>query len=149
MASTAAPKTPIQMLLRGQNLVGYRNYADDVVDLKTRALCTMACLVAIGEQPYIENWMTNAITAGSTVEEITSLLGQLVAPSVTKGCAVAKLESDLAPVPEDCRPKPSALRAAFSAYRLTFDEAHKARAALDQQQQQQQQASNGGGSCRG
>ena len=27
----AAPKTPLQMLLRGQNLVGYRNYADDVV----------------------------------------------------------------------------------------------------------------------
>ena len=61
----------VQVLARG------RFYADDVVDLKTRALCTMACLVAIGEQPYIENWMTNAITAGSTVEEITSLLGQL------------------------------------------------------------------------
>ena len=28
----AAPGTPIQMLLRGQNLVGYRNYADDVVE---------------------------------------------------------------------------------------------------------------------
>jgi pyruvate carboxylase subunit B len=28
----AAPRTPIQMLLRGQNLVGYRNYADDVVE---------------------------------------------------------------------------------------------------------------------
>ncbi|MFA5629547.1 MAG: pyruvate carboxylase subunit B [Dehalococcoidales bacterium] len=26
-----APKTPLQMLLRGQNIVGYRNYADDVV----------------------------------------------------------------------------------------------------------------------
>ena len=26
-----APDTPLQMLLRGQNLVGYRNYADDVV----------------------------------------------------------------------------------------------------------------------
>lgn len=26
-----APNTPLQMLLRGQNLVGYRNYADDVV----------------------------------------------------------------------------------------------------------------------
>jgi pyruvate/oxaloacetate carboxyltransferase len=25
------PRTPFQMLLRGQNLVGYRNYADDVV----------------------------------------------------------------------------------------------------------------------
>ncbi len=27
----AAPKTPLQMLLRGQNLVGYRHYPDDVV----------------------------------------------------------------------------------------------------------------------
>jgi len=26
------PKTPLMMLLRGQNLVGYRNYANDVVD---------------------------------------------------------------------------------------------------------------------
>jgi len=26
------PKTPLQMLLRGQNLVGYRHYGDDVVD---------------------------------------------------------------------------------------------------------------------
>ncbi len=25
-------KTPIQMLLRGQNLLGYRNYADDLVE---------------------------------------------------------------------------------------------------------------------
>ncbi len=31
MLKHAAPKTPLQMLLRGQNLVGYRNYADDVV----------------------------------------------------------------------------------------------------------------------
>jgi oxaloacetate decarboxylase alpha subunit len=28
----ALPKTPLQMLLRGQNLLGYRHYADDVVD---------------------------------------------------------------------------------------------------------------------
>jgi oxaloacetate decarboxylase alpha subunit len=28
----AAPNTKLQMLLRGQNLVGYRHYADDVVD---------------------------------------------------------------------------------------------------------------------
>lgn len=28
----AAPKTPFMMLLRGQNLVGYRNYPDDVVE---------------------------------------------------------------------------------------------------------------------
>ena len=27
----AMPKTPLQMLLRGQNLLGYKHYADDVV----------------------------------------------------------------------------------------------------------------------
>ena len=29
---TRIPQTPLQMLLRGQNLVGYRHYADDVVE---------------------------------------------------------------------------------------------------------------------
>lgn len=29
---SAMPKTPMQMLLRGQNLLGYRHYADDVVE---------------------------------------------------------------------------------------------------------------------
>src|SRR5690554_5089757 len=28
----ALPNTPLQMLLRGQNLLGYRHYADDVVE---------------------------------------------------------------------------------------------------------------------
>ena len=32
----AVPKTPIQALIRGQNLVGQRNYADDVVELFVR-----------------------------------------------------------------------------------------------------------------
>jgi pyruvate carboxylase subunit B len=36
-------KTPLQMLLRGQNLVGYRNYADDVV----RAFVHMAATTGI------------------------------------------------------------------------------------------------------
>ncbi len=33
-------KTPIQMLLRGQNLVGYRHYADDIVDRFVRRAAT-------------------------------------------------------------------------------------------------------------
>ncbi|MBD3315693.1 MAG: pyruvate carboxylase subunit B [Chitinivibrionales bacterium] len=32
MIKTKAKNTPLQMLLRGQNLVGYRSFADDVVD---------------------------------------------------------------------------------------------------------------------
>lgn len=35
------PKTKFQMLLRGQNLVGYRNYADDVVDAFIEHSCAM------------------------------------------------------------------------------------------------------------
>lgn len=39
----AMPKTPLQMLLRGQNLVGYRHYSDDVVRefVKHSAECGM------------------------------------------------------------------------------------------------------------
>ena len=61
----------IQVIARG------RSYADDTVDLKTRALCTVSCLIGLGEQPYIETWVANAITAGATVEEIASLMSQL------------------------------------------------------------------------
>jgi oxaloacetate decarboxylase alpha subunit len=32
LLKAAMPKTPMQMLLRGQNLLGYRHYADDVVE---------------------------------------------------------------------------------------------------------------------
>jgi 4-carboxymuconolactone decarboxylase len=61
----------LQVIARG------RSYADPTVDLKTRALCTMACLVGLGQQPYIETWIANSITAGATVDEVSSLLSQL------------------------------------------------------------------------
>ena len=61
----------LQVIARG------RSYADETVDLKTRALCTVACLVALGEQRYIETWVANSITAGATVEEIASIMSQL------------------------------------------------------------------------
>jgi alkylhydroperoxidase/carboxymuconolactone decarboxylase family protein YurZ len=61
----------VQIIARG------RSYADPTVDLKTRALCTVACLVGLGHQRYIETWIANAITAGATVEEVSSLLSQL------------------------------------------------------------------------
>ncbi|MCK5760417.1 MAG: oxaloacetate decarboxylase subunit alpha, partial [Candidatus Delongbacteria bacterium] len=34
-----AKKTPLQMLLRGQNIVGYKNYSDDVVDKFVELAC--------------------------------------------------------------------------------------------------------------
>jgi oxaloacetate decarboxylase (Na+ extruding) subunit alpha len=39
LVKSKAQKTPLQMLLRGQNLVGYRNYADDVVDRFVHLAC--------------------------------------------------------------------------------------------------------------
>ncbi len=39
LAKAHAKKTPLQMLLRGQNLVGYRNYSDDVVDRFVALAC--------------------------------------------------------------------------------------------------------------
>jgi oxaloacetate decarboxylase alpha subunit len=39
MIKAKAKNTPLQMLLRGQNLVGYRNYADDVVDRFVALAC--------------------------------------------------------------------------------------------------------------
>jgi alkylhydroperoxidase/carboxymuconolactone decarboxylase family protein YurZ len=61
----------VQIIARG------RSYADPTVDLKTRALCTVTCLVGLGHQRYIETWIANAITAGATADEISSLLSQL------------------------------------------------------------------------
>ncbi len=39
MIKSKAKNTPLQMLLRGQNLVGYRNYSDDVVDRFVATAC--------------------------------------------------------------------------------------------------------------
>ncbi len=39
MIKSKAKNTPLQMLLRGQNLVGYKNYADDVVDRFVALAC--------------------------------------------------------------------------------------------------------------
>ena len=39
MIKSKAKNTPLQMLLRGQNLVGYRNYADDIVDRFVALAC--------------------------------------------------------------------------------------------------------------
>jgi 4-carboxymuconolactone decarboxylase len=61
----------IQVVARG------RAYADPTLDLKTRALCTVACLVALGKQPYVENWIANAMNVGATRDEIVELMVQL------------------------------------------------------------------------
>ena len=71
-----------------------RSYADPTLDLKTRALCTVACLVGMGEGPYIENWIANAMNAGATRDEIVELMVQLFTyvgtPKAVTGFAAAK-----------------------------------------------------------
>ena len=54
-----------------------RSYADDTLDLKTRALCTIACLVGMGEPRYAANWVANAMNVGATRDEIVELMVQL------------------------------------------------------------------------
>ena len=75
-----------------------RSYANETIDLKTRALLTVACLVGMGEQPYIETWMANAMAAGATREEIVELVIQLFTyvgtPKAVTGFAAAKAVFD-------------------------------------------------------
>ena len=52
-------------------------YAGVELDLKTRALCSIAALVACGDQRYAMNWMRNALNVGATTDEIVALLRQL------------------------------------------------------------------------
>lgn len=52
-------------------------YSDPTLDLKTRALCTVAALVALGEETYAVNWMRNALTVGATQEELATIVDQL------------------------------------------------------------------------
>jgi len=82
----------IQTLARG------RSYADPTLDLKTRALCTVSCLVGLGQQPYIETWIANAMTAGASKEEIVELMIQLFTyvgtPRAVTGFAAAKAVFD-------------------------------------------------------
>jgi 4-carboxymuconolactone decarboxylase len=82
----------VQTVARG------RCYANPTIDLKTRALLTVACLVGLGEQSYIETWIANAMTAGATREEIVELVLQLFTyvgtPKTVTGFAAAKAVFD-------------------------------------------------------
>lgn len=82
----------IQTIARG------RSYANPTIDLKTRALCTVACLVGMGHQTYVETWIANAMAAGATREEIVELMIQLFTyvgtPKAVTGFAAAKAVFD-------------------------------------------------------
>jgi oxaloacetate decarboxylase alpha subunit len=67
------PKTPLQMLLRGQNLVGYRHYADDIVEhfVKKSAdngIDVFRIFDALNDFRNLETAMKTAKKLGKTVE---------------------------------------------------------------------------------
>ena len=69
----AAPNTPLQMLLRGQNLVGYRNYADDVVKAFVRHAAETGIDVfrifdALNDERNLETAIDAALEAGKHVQ---------------------------------------------------------------------------------
>jgi 4-carboxymuconolactone decarboxylase len=78
----------VQVVARG------RSYADERLDLKTRALCTVSCLVALGEPRYVATWVANAMNVGATQDEIVELLLQLFTyvgtPKTVAGFEAAK-----------------------------------------------------------
>jgi len=82
----------VQTVARG------RSYANPTLDLKTRSLLTVACLVGLGEQPYIETWIANAMAVGATREEVIELMIQLFTyvgtPKTVTGFAAAKAVFD-------------------------------------------------------
>ncbi len=51
-------------------------YADDVLDPKTRALCTVATLAALNQRLQLGAWVRNARNTGATEEELRAVLPQ-------------------------------------------------------------------------
>src|SRR5262250_2067222 len=69
----AMPKTRLQMLLRGQNLVGYRNYPDDVVGLfveraAANGIDVFRIFDAMNDVRNLKTAIEAAIATGKTVE---------------------------------------------------------------------------------
>jgi pyruvate carboxylase subunit B len=69
----AAPSTPLQMLLRGQNLVGYRHYADDVVrafvkQAKDAGIDVFRIFDALNDERNLETTMDAANECGAHVQ---------------------------------------------------------------------------------
>jgi 4-carboxymuconolactone decarboxylase len=54
-----------------------RHYADPTVDLVTRSLCTISCLIALGARSETETWIANARTAGASQAQIKAIISQL------------------------------------------------------------------------
>ncbi len=80
-------------------------YTREEVDLKTRELCTVAALTAIGTIPQLKDHINAALAVGNTPREIVEIIMQMTAyagfPKAINGVMVAKevfKEKDLLPV---------------------------------------------------
>ncbi len=90
---TYLKKTPIQMLLRGQNLLGYRNYADDLVDKLVEkcfenGIGIIRVFDALNDPRNIE----------ASMRAIKKYGGQLHATDPTRGIAEAAISYTTSPV---------------------------------------------------
>ena len=76
------PKTPLQMLLRGQSLVGYRNYADDVV----KAFVDRSAEVGIDVYRVFDalNDERNLETAANAIKKVGKHLQMTICYSTTE-----------------------------------------------------------------
>lgn len=52
-------------------------YGDPTVDLKTRALCTVAALTVLVRPPLLKTWVGLALNVGNTKEEISAIIAQM------------------------------------------------------------------------
>ena len=52
-------------------------YSRPGLDIKTRALCTVAALTVLGNEPILRDWIGNAIAVGVSKEEILEVIHQM------------------------------------------------------------------------
>ena len=85
-------------------------YAGDVLDAKTRALCTVAMLAALGEQLQLGVYVQAARRQGATEEEIREVLRQVAVyagfPSAWNALATMKTSLERFDEPQDQESRP-------------------------------------------
>jgi 4-carboxymuconolactone decarboxylase len=52
-------------------------YARPQLDMKTRALCTVAALTVLGKEPLLRRWVDTALVLGCTRQEIIEVMTQM------------------------------------------------------------------------
>jgi 4-carboxymuconolactone decarboxylase len=79
-----------------ENLFG-ECYGDETLDLKTRSLCTVSALIALGHSdPQLATHIRGALRIGITKEELGALISQMVwyagLPSATRAMSILQRE---------------------------------------------------------